>query len=192
LDLLSLAERIEASRLSEWLTTNLKAIPIIEAVHVMAVAVVFGTILIVDLRLLGFPNTRRSYTTISKELLRFTWTAFIVAAVTGALMFVADATAYYANTPFRFKMLALVAAGVNMAIFENIAARSVATWDRNAPTPFAVRAAGLASILIWIAVIFFGRWTGFTQDYNFEVPQDVELDFDFLQDAPAPDAAENE
>jgi hypothetical protein len=178
-DLVAIAETLQGSALAEWLRTSLKAIPVIEAVHVMAIAIVFGTILIVDLRLLGFPSTRRPFTRVSRELLGWTWFAFTVALVTGALMFVADAVQYYNNTPFRLKMLAIVVAGVNVAIFHGITERGVAAWNEDAPTPAGARAAGALSILLWVTVIFLGRWVGFTQTYDFEVPKDIEFNFDF-------------
>ena len=49
---------------------------IVDAIHVMSIVTVFGTILIVDLRLLGYPNVKRSFTRMHHELLRWTWGAF--------------------------------------------------------------------------------------------------------------------
>ena len=181
MDLESIVANIEASGLGEWMRGSLKAMPVVESIHVMAIAILFGTILIVDLRLLGFPNTRRSFTLVSDELLRFTWAAFVIALITGAMMFAANASTYFVNTPFRWKMLALVVAGINMAIFQLRTVRGVAGWDRNAPAPVAGRVAGAVSILTWTAVIFLGRWVGFTKGYNFEIPEDLDLDFDFLE-----------
>jgi hypothetical protein len=180
-DLTSIVELIQASALSEWMRGSLKALPIIEAIHVMAIAVVFGTIFIVDLRLLGVPNAQRAFTRVADELLRWTWGAFIVAAITGALLFAVNATTYFVNTPFRWKMFALLCAGVNMAVFHLTTFRRVAAWDKNAPTPLAGRVAGAASIVIWVSVILLGRWIGFTKGYNFEIPDDVDLNFDFLE-----------
>lgn len=181
MDLASIVDLIQASALSEWMRSSLKAMPIVEAIHVMAISVLFGTILIVDLRLLGFPNTRRSFTRVADELLRWTWSAFVVAAITGTLMFVANATTYYTNTPFRWKLLALLGAGINMAVFQLITFRTVAAWDKDAPSPLAGRVAGALSILIWISVIFLGRWIGFTKGYDFEIPENFELDLEFLE-----------
>jgi hypothetical protein len=177
----SIVDLIQASALSEWMRSSLKAMPVVEAIHVMSNAVLFGTILIVDLRLLGFPNTRRSFTRVADELLRWTWCAFVIAVMTGSLMFVANATTYYTNTPFRWKLLALIGAGVNMAVFQLITFRTVGAWDKDARAPLAARAAGALSILIWISVIFLGRWIGFTKGYNFEIPENFELDLDFLE-----------
>jgi hypothetical protein len=76
-------------------------------------------------------------------------------------------------------MLALIGAGVNMAIFQRITFRGVGAWDQSAPTPLAGRIAGAASILIWVSVIFLARWIGFTKGYDFDVPTDVEVNFEF-------------
>ena len=179
MDLTSIVTSIESSALGEWMRMSLTAMPIVEAIHVMAVAVVFGSILIVDLRLLGYPGTQGSVQLVSTEMLRFTWAAFIVAAITGVMMFAANASTYYVNTPFRWKMLMLVAGGVNMAVFQSITARTSAAWDKNAAMPLAARFAGAASILIWTSVIFLGRWIGFTKGYNFEIPEDIEFEFEF-------------
>jgi hypothetical protein len=181
LDLSEIVANIEGSGLGEWMRSSIKAVPVVEAVHVMAIALLFGTILIVDLRLLGLPSTQRAFTRVSDELLRLTWAAFAIAVITGAALFAANAATYFDNTPFRWKMLALLLAGVNMAVFQFWTFRTVAGWDRNAPTPPAARAAGALSILLWTGVIFLGRWIGFTKGYNFEIPEDLEFDFDFLE-----------
>lgn len=181
MDFTTLVADIEASGLGEWMRSSLKAVPIVESIHVTAVALVFGTILIVDLRLLGLMDTRRAFTRVSEEMLRWTWAAFGIAVVTGALMFAANASTYYINTPFRLKMVALVAAGMNMAFFHLVTFKTVPGWNVEASPPAAARLAGALSILIWTSVIFLGRWVGFTKGYDFGIPEDVELDFDFLE-----------
>lgn len=181
MDLIGLVQQLEASPVGEWMRTSVKAMPVVEAMHVLAIAVVFGTILIVDSRLLGLLDKRRSYTTVSGELLPWTWAAFVVAVITGLLMFTANATTYYENTPFRLKMLALVAAGLNMAVFHLFTGRQAAEWEFAKSAPRGGRIAAGLSIAIWSSVIFLGRWIGFTKGYDFEIPEDVELDFDFLE-----------
>jgi hypothetical protein len=179
-DLLSIVSDIESSALGEWMRSSLKAMPVVESIHVMALALVFGTIFIVDLRLLGYPNAQRAFSRISGELLHWTWCAFAVSVITGVMLFAANAGTYYVNTPFRWKMLMLLGAGINMAVFQLITVRTVGNWDKNALPPPAARAAGALSILIWTGVIFFGRWIGFTKGYDFEIPEDIDFDFDFL------------
>jgi hypothetical protein len=176
-DLASIVSAIEGLGVAEWMRSSLKAMPFVEAAHVLAAATVFGTIFIVDLRLLGFPSTRRSFRLVEHELVPITWIAFGLAVITGLLMFAANATTYYGNTAFRLKMVALLVAGVNMAIFQLVTFRNVDAWDKDKPPPGAAKFAGAASIAIWIAVIFVARWIGFTKGYNFEIPDEVNFEF---------------
>jgi hypothetical protein len=179
MDLASLIQSIQASPPAEWMRSSVKAMPIIESIHVLAAATVFGTVFIVDLRLLGLPDTRRPVTRISHEMLRLTWAAFFVALIAGLLMFTANAHTYYLNTAFRLKMLALLCAGVNMAIFQGITYRTVGAWNQRVPTPRAARLAGVISIVLWVSVICFARWVGFTKGYDFKIPDKTHINFQF-------------
>jgi hypothetical protein len=177
-DLSAIFDFMQNSALSEYLRTSLKAMPIVEAIHVMAVATVFGTIALVDLRLLGYPNVQRSFSRLHHELLQWTWIAFGIAFVTGVLLLFVNAVTYYRNTAFWLKMGVIVLAGINMLIFEYVTAKSVAKWDKRVLPPAAARTAGALSIIFWIGVIFLGRWIGFTKGYDFTIPEDVQFDFE--------------
>ena len=178
MDLSTLFELMQNSALSEYLRTSLKAMPIVEAIHVMAVATVFGTIVLVDLRLLGYPNVQRSFSKLHHELLQWTWIAFGIAFITGVLLLIVNAVTYYRNTAFWLKMGVIVLAGINMLVFEYVTARSVSKWDKGVLPPAAARTAGALSIVFWIGVIFLGRWIGFTKGYDFTIPEDVQFDFE--------------
>ena len=103
----ALIQGIYDSGVAEWMRTTVKAMPIVEGIHLLSTAALFGTILIVDLRLLGIPDSRRSFTRLAREVLPWTWLAFAVNAVTGALMFAPNALTYASNTTFLLKMAAL-------------------------------------------------------------------------------------
>ena len=68
-------------------------------------------------------------------------------------------------------------AGINMLVFELITAKSAPSWDIDVTPPNAARLAGALSIVLWVAVIVFGRWIGFTKGYDFSIPEDVQFDF---------------
>jgi hypothetical protein len=173
----SFVQSIESSAVGEWMRNHVLAMPLVEAAHVLCIAVVFGTILVVDLRLLGLFDRQRAVTRVADEMLRLTWIAFIGAVLTGALYFAANAGTYWFNTAFRFKMLAILLAGINMAVFQFVTYKGVAGWDRDAAPPRAARIAGGLSILIWTTVVVLGRVIGFTKGYDFTAPTDVDFNF---------------
>jgi hypothetical protein len=170
-------QSIEASALGEWMRGNVHAMPWVNIAHVLCIAVVFGSILVVDLRLLGLLDRRRAVTRISDEMLGLTWAAFAGAVLTGAMFFTANASTYWFNTAFRFKMLAILLAGINMLAFQLIAFRGVSAWDRDAATPPAAKLAGAFSILLWSAVVVLGRLIGFSKGVEVVVPENMDFDF---------------
>ena len=140
----------------EWL------FPIVETLHVISLAMVFGSIVMVDLRLVGATSRNSAVSRLSGEVLPYTWGAFIFAVVTGTLLFVSKAHVYIYNLQFQLKFLCMFLAGVNMLVFHLGTYRHVREWDERHQPPRAARLAGALSMALWIGVIFFGRWIGFT------------------------------
>src|ERR1700749_4388683 len=135
--------------------------PCLEAVHVMALSLMLGTITVVDLRLLGVASKGRSAGRVSSEVLKWTWAGFAVVALTGFTMFTTNARVYAHNTAFLIKLGLLAAAGINMLVFHLTADRTIDRWARQAAPPIGKAAAAL-SLFLWVAVVFAGRVVGFT------------------------------
>jgi hypothetical protein len=173
----SILESIQGSELANWMRYTNGAMPVVEATHVLAAVLLFGTVLIVDLRLLALADSSRAFTRVSRETLRLTWLAFAVSVITGSLMFTTSPQTYFYNAVFQWKALALLGAGLNMALFQLLTARGATAWNANQPPPRAARAAGLVSILLWATVVLLGRWIGFTKGYDFAIPPGVPLAF---------------
>lgn len=161
MDVAGVLASLEGSSLATAIRNSTYAFPLIESVHVIGLTLVFGTILILDLRLLGVASARRPFSAVAADVLKWTWAAFVVTATTGVLMFLTGAGAYYNNPYFRAKMALLALSGLNMLVFEFTARRSLAAWDEHAAAPSAGRAAAAISLALWIGVIFLGRWVGF-------------------------------
>ena len=136
--------------------------PLLECIHVVAISAVVGTITIVDLRLLGYRSHRRGVRQLIQDVLPYTWGAFALALVAGSLLFISNAPKYAHNTQFQLKLLLIAVAAINMAIFHLTVYRRVGQWDDLVPPPLAARIAGATSLCLWIAVVFLGRWVGFT------------------------------
>ena len=160
--LLPFCQWLEATPLGTFVAQSTWAFPTVESIHLFALVVVVGTIAIVDLRLLGVASLNRAVSKLSDDVLPLTWGFFVLAAITGALMFSSKATHYLDNWPFKIKMVLLALAGANMLLFHFKTYASVARWDHDARTPSAARLAGALSLAFWIGVVVFGRWIGFT------------------------------
>ena len=148
--------------ISETIRASAMAFPWLESVHVLAITLVLGSIIVVDLRLLGLASVKRPVNLLVKQILPITWVAFVIAVITGGAMFLSNALDYSKNLPFRMKMLLMLLAGLNMVFFHLVTYRSVGTWNESRQTPFGARWAGAFSVLTWIGVVAFGRWIGFT------------------------------
>ena len=187
MDIPAILRWLEASALATRIRDSLYLFPFLESIHVVGLALVFGTIAIIDLRLLGAASTERPFRRMASDILKWTWGAFALTALTGSLMFITNAGVYYHNFYFRTKMALLVLAAVNMLSFELTLGRSVHTWDKATAAPAAGRAVAVLSLVIWISVIFAGRLIGFTTSRAKEVaptPADVNLE-ELFQETPA-------
>jgi hypothetical protein len=135
--------------------------PIVETIHVLALTVVVGSVAMMDLRLLGVGSRARAASEVIASSLPWTWSAFAVAFIAGSLLFSSKAATYYANLPFRIKMVCLALAAMNMLFFHFFTARGMASWDRGTP-PRAARLGASFSLTLWIVIVATGRWIGFT------------------------------
>jgi hypothetical protein len=187
MNIAELLASLEASNLATTIRDSLYWFPMIESVHVIGLTLVFGTIAIIDFRLLGIASARRPFRIVAADVMKLTWGAFLVTAVTGLLMFTTNPVVYYNNFYFRTKMLLLVLAGLNMLIFELTAGRAIHQWNKNESAPRAGKAAAVLSLVLWTSVIFVGRWIGFTTSRaapGVESTDEINLDDLF---APAPE-----
>jgi hypothetical protein len=136
--------------------------PAIESVHVIAITLVVGSILIVDLRVLGLTSRNERVTEIAGSILPWTWGVFCVAVVSGFTLFAAKAHTYFDNINFQTKMVLMAAAFINMLVFHLIPFRSVGTWDIGRPAPWPAKLTCAVSLTLWILIVAMGRWIGFS------------------------------
>jgi len=161
LDLNPLFHWLQDTAVATAIRENDVLFPWIETVHVLAIVLVVGSISIVDLRLLGWASRDRPVVQLLREVLPLTWSAFAVAAIAGGLLFSSRAVDYAHNFFFQGKMVLLLLAGINMAVFHAFAGRDLPRWNTS-DTPLAAKLAAGASLTLWITVVAFGRWIGFT------------------------------
>lgn len=156
---------LEGSGLARAMREWLWLYPSVEVVHLVGIALLFGSIAVLDVRLLGFSRSipvRR----LAAHVLPWTAGSFVLIVPSGLLMFIAHATDFIESSVFVLKMLLILAAGLNAALFHAVTFRTADVWDaqemRHLPPPPSARAAAAASLLLWISVIACGRLLAYT------------------------------
>jgi hypothetical protein len=152
---------IEGSALGVAMRQWLWLYPSVEVVHIVGIALLVGSILVLDLRLLGFSRSLSARRLAAHVL---PWSALGLALIvpSGFMMFVAHASDLMGNPVFALKICLVLAAGINAAVFHAGVFRGAGSWDVDAAPPFAARAAGALSLLLWISVIACGRLLAYT------------------------------
>ncbi len=150
----TLANWLSATPLAIALTDHDWLFGVIEAVHVMGLTLVLGSIALVDLHLVGLTDRQADTQALIRRLLPLTWAGFGVAAVTGTMLVFANPQGYFTNACFRAKLLLLLAAGVNVAVFH----RFVQPRGHG----LGQRVSGGISLALWLTIVSLGRWIGFT------------------------------
>lgn len=152
---------IEMSALGVAMRQSLWLYPIVEIVHLTGIALLVGSIAMLDLRLLGFSNSvpvRR----LASHILPWTAASFVLIVPSGLAMFVAHAGDIIANPVFVLKICLVLAAGTNAAVFHAGAFRGASDWDVNRAPPAAARVAAALSLALWVSVIACGRLLAYT------------------------------
>ena len=151
---------IEASSLGVAMRQWLWLYPSVEIVHIAGIGLLFGSIAVLDLRLLGFSRTL-SVKALARHVLPWTAASFALIVPSGLMMFTAHASDFIQSGVFVVKMGLILAAGLNAALFHTITFRTADVWDseemRKLPPPPSARLAGALSLALWISVIACGR-----------------------------------
>lgn len=144
-----------AMRQSYWLY------PAVEVVHLAGIALLFGSIAVLDLRLLGLGRAipaRR----LAGHVLPLSAASFALIIPSGLMLFVAHAGDLIGNPVFALKICLILAAGTNAAVFHAAVFRGAGSWDVDAMPPPAARACAALSLLLWVSVIACGRLLAYT------------------------------
>jgi len=133
------------------------AYAIIESLHVWTMAVFFGSVVMFDLRLLGWTMPKVPVPEVLSRLLPWTIGAFVLMVITGSLLFYAIPLRSYQNLFFRLKMILMLVAGLNVWLFHSRVYPKVIGPNTDGVPLAAARRAGALSLVLWIGIIISGR-----------------------------------
>ena len=142
----------DAIRSSTWL------FPVIEAVHLLGLALIGGAVLAVDLRLLRLALRRQPVAEVARDVQPWLVGSLIVMILTGSLLFMSEAMKCYYHPAFREKMTSLFLA----IVFTFTIQRKVVSSDESRLSPVWARVVAIVSLVLWTGVGIGGRWIGFS------------------------------
>jgi hypothetical protein len=150
-------EWIGASRLGQAIGTSTWAFAVIESIHLLALAVIGGAVLMVDLRLLGFGLRAQPIDQVARDAWPWFVGGWFAMIATGVLLFVSEPLKLYYSTPFFWKMTCLLLG----TLFAVSVRRKVTLRGEGRTPPVVLKLVGVVSLLLWFGVGASGRWIGF-------------------------------
>jgi hypothetical protein len=158
LNLLPFIEWVAASPLSKAISTSTWAFAVIESIHLLALSVIGGAVLIVDLRLLGYGIRTQTLAEVARDAQKWFLASWTVMIVTGLLLFWSEPQKLYYSTPFAVKMICLLLG----TIFALTVRRRVALAGEDRVPPRVMKLVAIVSLGLWFGVGAGGRWIGFS------------------------------
>ena len=144
------------SHLGQIMQTSQWAFAVVEMVHLVALAVVGGSVLIVDLRLMGVILKKESAPGIGRDLSRLLLGSLVLMVFSGIAMVSEEALKCYYSPAFRWKMVLLVTA---LAFYFTFHRRALLKTGAGDPTVWS-RVTAAVSITLWLGVGIAGRAIG--------------------------------
>lgn len=158
---LTVFERIESTGLSIGIRESTFIYLALITIHVLSVFFSAGTIIALDLRLLGWGLKKFPLSVVFEELRPWTLAAFAVNFASGLLLFWSEPVSMAKKPAFFIKMASLGLLGVNALLFDRGLYPTLATVDHSMALPQRAQLAGGVSLFFWGVVIFTGRWSAY-------------------------------
>ena len=131
--------------------TSLWAYPFTQLIHFTGLSIWIGTILALDLRLLGLGKTRGTAAELSEDLFAWNWIGFCIVISGGYLLFSSTATAFIANVAFRWKLGVFVPLAI---LWHIVVQQKAKSWGRTTDTPAIAKISGFGEMALWFGVIW--------------------------------------
>jgi len=156
--LLPLFQSLESSAIGEAIRNSLWLFPVVEAFHLMALAVIGGAVLVVDFRLLGLGLRSQSAAKLAHDAQPWVVGSLVLMIISGSALFLSEAIKCYYSFAFWTKMTALLLA----ILFTFTVRRWVVIAPDNRFPASVHKAVALTSLALWATVGWGGRWIGFS------------------------------
>jgi Family of unknown function (DUF6644) len=154
---------LAATPLSHTIQTTGWIIPSLQTIHILCVAAVFSSAIVVDLRIWRLLERGEPLPKVARRFLPTIWPVLLILLFTGSLLIVGEPRRSLLNSTFYLKMALLAVAIVLTAGLQGSIRSSPNSWDNDRWRRIAGRFAATVSILVWCGILFAGRWIAYTQ-----------------------------
>ena len=159
------------SELSTWLAATPLShtiqtgwvIPTLQTVHILSVAVIFSSAILVDLRLCRLLSRDVPLPEVARRFLPTIWPVLLILLITGSLLIIGEPRRSLLNSTFYLKMALLAVAILLTAWLQWTLSSSPNFWNRDRGRRVAGQLVACLSVLVWCGILFAGRWIAYTQ-----------------------------
>ena len=154
---------LAATSLSHTIQVTGWIIPALQTIHILSVALVFSSAILVDLRIWRLLERDVPLPEVAQRFLPAIWPVLLILLITGSLLIVGEPRRSLLNSTFYLKMALLAVAIMLTAGLQRSISSSPNSWDKDRGRQLAARFAATASIAVWCGILFAGRWIAYTQ-----------------------------
>ncbi len=154
--MLELAERLQSTALSITIQSVKWIIPLLQSIHILVIGVVFVSILMIALRVLGRVRMDQSFAEVWLRFAPWMWGGLVVMLLTGLILVIGEPVREFTSLSFWLKMALLLIAVVSVVVFSRLL-KSSASAVPDAGFSGAARSGAVGIMVLWIAIIFLGR-----------------------------------
>jgi hypothetical protein len=159
------AEWLSNTSLSVWIQNHSWIVPISQSIHIVGVCLLFTCALTINVRLLGFGKSGRSISELADTLLPVMWWSLAVLAFTGLVQTITEPVRQFVTPMYWGKMLSILVVVILTAMFARKVRANARAWDDPGQRPGGAKAFAIATSLLWMVIVVFGRFIGYTWFY---------------------------
>ena len=153
---------LAATSLSHTIQTVSWIIPTLQTIHILCVALVFSSAVLVDLRIFRLFERDERLSEVTRRFLTPIWPVLVLLLVTGSLLIIGEPRRSLVNITFYLKMALLIVAILLTATLQRTAVAWPGLYEDRSPR-LTGRALATLSVLVWCGILFAGRWIAYTQ-----------------------------
>ena len=152
---------LEQTPISQTIQSTAWIVPAVQTVHILAIAAVMSSVLMIDLRLIGVLGRDQSLARVFERFKPVIWWTLPILLATGIIMIIGEPARSLENSVFQLKMTLLVAAIIVTLSFQIPLRANAAFWELSSGRRTAVKMIAVLSLLLWVGIVFAGRWIAY-------------------------------